>query len=91
MKVLLRIAAIIWTVVILTGCKSITSPFLMELKVSAEDTAFDESERDWVEVYRYEIKSAVENEDVNAYNFFFQEYMKERVRQFKEKAKNEEE
>ncbi len=52
------------------------------------DTAFDESKRDWAEVYRQEIKAAVENEDEGAYHFFFQEYMKERIRQVREAKKN---
>ena len=52
------------------------------------DTAFDESKRDWVEVYRQEIKAAVENEDEGAYHFFFQEYMKERIKQVREAKKN---
>lgn len=51
------------------------------------DTEFDESKRNWAEVYRHEIKAAVENEDLDAYNFFFQEYMRERVRQLKKAKK----
>ena len=47
------------------------------------DTEFDENKRNWAEVYRHEIKIAVENEDLEAYNFFFQEYMRERIRQIK--------
>ena len=48
------------------------------------DTKFNENERDWIEVYRHEIKVAVDNEDKDAYDFFFEEYMRERIRQFKE-------
>tara|TARA_B110000196_G_C21107260_1_gene645846 strand:- start:923 stop:1117 length:195 start_codon:yes stop_codon:yes gene_type:complete len=54
------------------------------------DTKFDENKRDWVEIYKHEIKAAVENEDIDAYNFFFQEYMRERIRQIKEAKKNTE-
>lgn len=49
-----------------------------------EDTAFDESKRDWAEVFKQEMKAAIENEDEGAYHFFFQEYMRERIRQLKE-------
>ena len=52
------------------------------------DTKFNENERDWIEVYRHEIKVAVDNEDKDAYDFFFEEYMRERIRQFKEKRGN---
>jgi hypothetical protein len=62
------------------GCVTKNSPQL-------PDTKFDEDKRDWAEVYRHEIKVAVENEDIDAYNFFFQEYMRERVRQLRKKQK----
>ena len=55
-----------------------------------EDTKFDESKRDWLEVFKQEMKAAVENEDEGAYHFFFQEYMRERIRQWKEKKKDPE-
>tara|TARA_R110000824_G_scaffold298350_2_gene486580 strand:- start:969 stop:1184 length:216 start_codon:yes stop_codon:yes gene_type:complete len=51
------------------------------------DTKLDESKRDWAEVYRHEIKIAVENEDIDAYNFFFKEYMRDRIRRFKKDQK----
>ena len=54
------------------------------------DTKFNESDRDWLEVYRHEIKAAVENEDEEAYHFFFQQYMRERIRQYKEQQGNAE-
>ena len=34
-----------------------------------------------------EIKIAVDNEDLDAYNFFFEEYMKLRVNQIRENPK----
>jgi hypothetical protein len=49
------------------------------------DTILSEEDRDWVEVYRMEIKRAVENEDEDAYHFFFKEYMRERIEQIKSK------
>jgi hypothetical protein len=51
---------------------------------SLSDTVLEEEDRDWAQVYRMEIKIAVENEDLDAYNFFFEEYMKERIKQVKE-------
>lgn len=47
------------------------------------DTAFDEDERDWLQVYLYEIETAVDNDDEEAYNFFMYEYLKERIRIWK--------
>lgn len=66
-------------VLLLCGCSVTHNP-------QPADTEFDESKRDWIEVYRHEIKVAVDNEDIEAYNFFFEEYMRERIRQYK-KAK----
>jgi len=97
MKVLLRISAIVWAAVfllllfILTGCKSITSLFLIEPKATAEDAAFDENKRDWIEVYSNEIRIAMKNEDEDAYHFFMHQLLLEKVKRWKEKQKNEEE
>ena len=63
---------------LLTGCYVNKAPTNL-------DTYLHEKDRDWIEVYRMEIKRAVENEDEAAYHFFFHEYMRERVRQIKEK------
>ncbi len=52
------------------------------------DTKFDENKRDWAEVYKLEMKAAVENEDEGAYHFFFQEYMKLRIEQYKASKQN---
>ena len=54
---------------------------------SPRDTVLEEKERDWAQVYRMEIKIAVDNEDLDAYNFFFEEYMKLRVKQIRENPK----
>jgi hypothetical protein len=51
------------------------------------DTKFNNSNRDWAETYKYEMKVAVENEDKEAYDFFFEEYMKFRIEQYKLKNK----
>ena len=51
------------------------------------DTTLRDSDRDWAQVYRNEMRIAVDNEDLDAYNFFFEEYMRERIRQVKEKEK----
>ena len=72
-------------ILLFTSCKSLDPKH----NPTPEDTVFDESKRDWLEVFKHEIKVAVENDDVDAYNFFFEEYMRERIRQFKEvKQKN---
>ena len=54
---------------------------------SLSETVLKEEDRDWAQVYRMEIKIAVENDDLDAYNFFFEEYMKERIKQVKESKK----
>lgn len=51
------------------------------------DTRFNNNNRDWAETYKYEMKVAVENEDKEAYDFFFEEYMKFRIEQYKSKKK----
>jgi len=55
---------------------------------TSQDTLFVESERNWVEVYRHELAVALENNDLEAMRFFFQELKKEKQRiEFKEKEK----
>ena len=44
------------------------------------DTKFDESKRNWVEIYQNEIKIAIENQDRDAYKFFMFELLKEKIR-----------
>ena len=61
---------------LLTGCYSNKAP-------TSLDTSLHEEDRDWVEVYRMEIKRAVENEDEAAYHFFMKEYLLEKVRIWK--------
>lgn len=65
---------------LLGGCVASQPP-------SSRQTEFKEDSRDWAQVYRMEIKIAVENEDLDAYNFFFEEYMRMRVEQINENPK----
>ncbi len=58
----------------LAGCVSSSNP-------KPADTFFKDSERDWSEVYREEIRIAVANEDKEAYYFFMQELIKLRYAQ----------
>lgn len=61
-------------VLFLCGCTS------LERSQQQIDTALNKSERDWVEVYRYEMKVAGENDDSEAWSFFFTELIKEKIR-----------
>ena len=63
--------------VLLAGC-------VHKNDLKPSDTNFNENQRNWLEVYRNEIKVAVENDDVDAYNFFFEQYMRERIKIFRE-------
>tara|TARA_R110000824_G_scaffold2116_1_gene10074 strand:+ start:7720 stop:7950 length:231 start_codon:yes stop_codon:yes gene_type:complete len=68
-------------ILLLSGCHFNKVP-------SIPDTHLKEEDRDWIEVYRMEIKRAVDNEDEDAYHFFMKEYLLERVRIWKlEKSK----
>jgi hypothetical protein len=51
------------------------------------DTKFDEGKRDWAKVFKREMKIAVDNQDKEAYDFFFEEYMRFRIEQYKEARK----
>ena len=39
-----------------------------------EDTRFDENKRDWLEIYRQELIIAQQNNDIEAWHFFIQEF-----------------
>jgi len=67
--------------VLLCGCVTTHDPQPIETK-------FDESRRNWVEVFEHEIRVAIENDDINAYHFFMQELIHEKVRLWKEKQQN---
>jgi hypothetical protein len=47
----------------------------------------DESKRDWAKIFKHEMKVAVDNQDEEAYNFFFEEYMRFRIEQYKASRK----
>jgi|TARA_B110000305_G_scaffold242157_1_gene320509 hypothetical protein len=49
------------------------------------DTNFNPSKRDWVEVYREEIKIAIKNDDREAWSFFWREYLLEKANRQVEK------
>ena len=55
--------------VLLGGCVTTHSP-------KPSDTKFDESKRDWIAVYKEELRIAVENKDLEAQYFFMQEILK---------------
>ena len=54
----------------LTGCVSKREPQI-------NDTKFDPNERNWLNVYDHELKTAIDNDDGEAYYFFWPEYLKE--------------
>ena len=66
---------------LLCGCVTIHDPQPIETK-------FDESKRDWLATFEHEIRVAIENEDREAYHFFMQEYLQEKVRIWKLKNAN---
>lgn len=58
--------------ILLSGCVIKHDP-------KPSDTNFDPSNRDWVETYKKEIEIAIENDDREAWNFFWREYMLEKA------------
>jgi len=52
-----------------------------------EDTRFDENKRDWLEIYRQELIIAQQNNDIEAWHFFIQEFVKEKARLQSEREK----
>lgn len=57
-------------VVLLAGCVATHGP-------KPSDTIFKEKDRDWLKIYEHELKVARENGDIDAWRFFFPEYIKE--------------
>ena len=55
---------------LLGGCSTKSGP-------KPSDTNFDPKERNWLEVYAYEIQVAKENQDMEAWRFFYLEFIKE--------------
>lgn len=54
----------------LSGCVSKHSPKIYHTELKPEN-------RNWVKVYAHELKVAIENNDGEAYYFFWPEYLKE--------------
>jgi len=57
-------------VFLLSGCSLKEAP-------KPSDTLFDPKKRDWLQIYAHEIKVAIENNDHDAFRFFWPEYVKE--------------
>lgn len=57
----------------------------MKHGLQPSDTKFKDKERNWAEVYREEMKIATENDDREAWHFFFYELVRERIRQESQK------
>jgi len=58
---------------LLCGCVTTHDP-------QPSDTELKHESRDWLLVFRYELKIAIENEDKESYYYFMQEIIKERVK-----------
>jgi hypothetical protein len=67
--------------VLLCGCVATHNPH-------PSDTAFDESKRNWLEVFEGEIIIAIENDDAESYHFFMQELLAEKIRIWKQEKTN---
>jgi hypothetical protein len=59
--------------ILLSSCSSHHNPKL-------SNTQLDDNKLNWVEIYRNEIKIAVDNDDEPAYHFFLLELFKEKIR-----------
>jgi hypothetical protein len=60
-------------VVLLAGCATPHGP-------SPQDTKFQESERNWLEIYRRELIICINNGDAEGFHFFMQEIQNEKAR-----------
>ena len=69
------------SLLLLCGCVSTHDP-------RPVDTKFDERKRDWVAVLEHEIEVAVKNGDADAYHFFMQELLAEKIRIWKKQKTN---
>ncbi len=56
--------------ILLCGCVTIKRP------LQPSDTEFNQNERDWMNVYKYELEIAMDNEDEESKYFFLQEIIK---------------
>lgn len=55
---------------ILSGCAHKHDPQI-------DDTKFDPQKRNWLKIYEHELLIAKENDDYEAWHFFWPEYLKE--------------
>jgi hypothetical protein len=49
-------------------------------KLTPNDTRLDPNKRNWEEVYKKELISALENDDDQAFHFFWRYYLEERYK-----------
>ncbi len=49
-------------------------------KLTPNDTRFNPNKRNWEEVYKKELISALENDDDQAFHFFWRYYLEERYK-----------
>lgn len=71
-KVILEtLIVILFVILILASCS------IVKKEPNIEDTLFRDEDRDWLEVYQYEGAVAKENDDIDAYHFFFWAYFEE--------------
>ena len=63
---------------LLGGCVSTHNP-------QPADTKFNEAQRDWIAVFEHEVRVAIENGDADAYHFFMQELLAEKIRIWRKK------
>lgn len=57
-------------IVLLSGCSLKKAP-------KPSDTLFDPEKRNWLEIYAHELRVAKENNDYDAFRFFWPEYVRE--------------
>jgi hypothetical protein len=65
---------IFWLLLLLSSCVSVRSP-------QPSDTILNQNTKDWVKVYAQELEAARQNNDLDAWRFFWPEYLKERYKQ----------
>jgi hypothetical protein len=65
---------IFWLLLLLSSCVSVRGP-------QPSETILNQDTRDWVKVYAQELEAARQNNDLDAWRFFWPEYLKEREKQ----------
>lgn len=63
-----------WLLLLLTSCAPQRSP-------QSSDVFFDPDQQNWLKIYSNELKSARDNNDMDAWMFFWPEYLKELKKQ----------